>query len=80
MGLLPGSGDAWIVVAVKGFQLFYYVDNRAAMSSSDVTGLLIGLPKAGVIFLFNAPFSKRFSAFLNMQNTQIYPHSNVYTQ
>lgn len=81
MGLLPGSAVAWTVVAVKGFQSFYYVENRAPMSSSDVTGLLIGLPKAGFIFLYNAPFSKeRVSAFLNMQNTRIYTHNNVYTQ
>lgn len=52
MASLPGSGVAWTVVAVKGFQSFYYVENRAPMSSSDVTGLLIGPPKARLFFFF----------------------------
>lgn len=68
-------------MAVRGFQSFYYVENRAPMSSRDVTGLLVGLPKAGLIFLYSAPLSEEsVSAFLNMQNTQIYTHNNVYTQ
>lgn len=51
------------------------------MSSSDVTGLLVGLPKAGLIFLYSAPLSEEsVSAFLNMQNTQIDTHNHVYTQ
>lgn len=68
-------------MAVRGFQSCYYVENRAPMSSSDVTGLLIGLPKAGLIFLYSAPLSEEsVSAFLTMQNTRICTHNNVYTQ
>lgn len=79
-GLLPGSAVAWTVVAVKRFQSFYYVENRAPMSSSDVTGLLIGLPKAGFIFLYNAPFSReRVSALLNTQNTRLCAHTHTHT-
>lgn len=50
------------------------------MSSSDVTGLLIGLPKAGVIFLYNAPFSKgSASAFLRLQYTHGSTHTIMFT-
>lgn len=50
------------------------------MSSSDVTCLLIGLPKARVIFLYNAAFSEEsVSAFLNMQNTRTYTHTIMFT-
>lgn len=63
-----------------GVQSLYYAENRAPMSSSDVTGLLIGLPKAGVIFLYNAPFSRESaSAFLHMQNTHGSTHTIMFT-
>lgn len=78
MASLPGSGVAWTVVAVKGFQSFYYVENRAPMSSSDVTGLLIGLPKARLFFALQCTIQQ--GQRLSVSEPHGSAHNNVYTQ